>query len=95
MNPHQQNKVDISVSPCLPFNLSILPLTILPQSMSPEEQRLLRLYGKMPTKKDLLQNKLKVRSSRALSNRTQPPSPQPPSNPHPHLNDTSPTNHPN
>jgi hypothetical protein len=42
MNPHQQNKVDIS-------------------SMSPEEQRLLRLYGKMPTKKDLLQNKLKER----------------------------------
>ncbi|KAJ5160612.1 mRNA stability protein [Penicillium canariense] len=30
-------------------------------SLSPEEQRLLRLYGKMPTKKDLLQNKLKVR----------------------------------
>ncbi|KAJ5432473.1 mRNA stability protein [Penicillium daleae] len=30
-------------------------------SMSPEEQRLLRLYGKMPTKKDLLQNKLKER----------------------------------
>jgi hypothetical protein len=29
--------------------------------MSPEEQRLLRLYGKMPTKKDLLQNKLKER----------------------------------
>ena len=27
--------------------------------MSPDEQRLLRLYGKMPTKKDLLQNKLK------------------------------------
>lgn len=31
------------------------------QSLSPDEQRLLRLYGKMPTKKDLLQNKLKVR----------------------------------
>ncbi|KAJ5343857.1 hypothetical protein MYU51_002269 [Penicillium brevicompactum] len=42
MNPHQQNKVDIS-------------------SLSPEEQRLLRLYGKMPTKKDVLQNKLKER----------------------------------
>ncbi|EAW07934.1 endosulfine family protein [Aspergillus clavatus NRRL 1] len=42
MNPHQQNKVDIS-------------------SLSPDEQRLLRLYGKMPTKKDLLQNKLKER----------------------------------
>ncbi|KAE8147259.1 Endosulfine-domain-containing protein [Aspergillus avenaceus] len=42
MNPHQQNKVDLS-------------------SLSPDEQRLLRLYGKMPTKKDLLQNKLKER----------------------------------
>ncbi|KAF7714698.1 Endosulphine family protein [Penicillium ucsense] len=42
MNPHQQNKVDIS-------------------SMTPDEQRLLRMYGKMPTKKDLLQNKLKER----------------------------------
>ncbi|RHZ66210.1 endosulfine family protein [Aspergillus thermomutatus] len=30
-------------------------------SLSPDEQRLLRLYGKMPTKKDLLQNKLKER----------------------------------
>ncbi|KAJ5151818.1 camp-regulated phospho-protein/endosulfine conserved region-domain-containing protein [Penicillium capsulatum] len=44
MNPHQQNKVDISR-----------------QSLSPEEQRLFRLYGKMPTKKDVLQNKLKER----------------------------------
>ncbi|WEW55653.1 hypothetical protein PRK78_001086 [Emydomyces testavorans] len=31
-------------------------------SLSPDEQRLLRLYGKIPNKKDLLQNKLKVRS---------------------------------
>ncbi|KAJ5808903.1 hypothetical protein N7474_010172 [Penicillium riverlandense] len=30
-------------------------------SLSPDEQRLLRMYGKMPTKKDLLQNKLKER----------------------------------
>ncbi|KAL4868180.1 hypothetical protein BDV12DRAFT_170202 [Aspergillus spectabilis] len=29
--------------------------------LSPDEQRLLRLYGKMPNKKDLLQNKLKER----------------------------------
>ncbi|KAF1987874.1 Endosulfine-domain-containing protein, partial [Aulographum hederae CBS 113979] len=42
MNPHQQNKVDIS-------------------SLTPEEQRLFRLYGKLPNKKDLLQNKLKER----------------------------------
>ncbi|KAE9981812.1 hypothetical protein EG328_011405 [Venturia inaequalis] len=44
MNPHQQNKVDISV-----------------RSLSPDEQRLFRLYGKLPNKKDLLQNKLKER----------------------------------
>ncbi|RMJ28199.1 hypothetical protein PHISP_00902 [Aspergillus sp. HF37] len=30
-------------------------------SLSPDEQRLLRLYGKMPNKKDVLQNKLKER----------------------------------
>jgi len=28
--------------------------------MSPEEQRLFRLYGKLPNRNDLLQNKLKV-----------------------------------
>jgi len=42
MNPHQQNKVDIS-------------------KMSAEEAKLFRLYGKLPNKKDLLQNKLKER----------------------------------
>ncbi|KAH3948501.1 mRNA stability protein [Parastagonospora nodorum] len=42
MNPHQQNKVDIS-------------------KMSPDEAKLFRLYGKLPNKKDLLQNKLKER----------------------------------
>ncbi|KAF2399253.1 endosulphine family protein [Trichodelitschia bisporula] len=30
-------------------------------SLTPDEQRLFRLYGKLPTKKDLLQNKLKER----------------------------------
>ncbi|ORY10874.1 putative camp-regulated phospho protein family protein Igo1 [Clohesyomyces aquaticus] len=30
-------------------------------TLSPDEQRLFRLYGKLPTKKDLLQNKLKER----------------------------------
>ena len=30
------------------------------QSMTEEEQKLFRLYGKLPNKKDLLQNKLKV-----------------------------------
>lgn len=29
--------------------------------MSADEQRLFRMYGKLPNKKDLLQNKLKVR----------------------------------
>ncbi|KAF2794336.1 Endosulfine-domain-containing protein [Melanomma pulvis-pyrius CBS 109.77] len=31
------------------------------QTLSPDEQRLFRLYGKLPNKKDLLQNKLKER----------------------------------
>ena len=35
------------------------------QSLNEEEQKLFRLYGKLPNKKDLLQNKLKV--SPALS----------------------------
>ncbi|KAJ5248689.1 camp-regulated phosphoprotein family protein Igo1 [Penicillium chermesinum] len=30
-------------------------------SLTPDEQRLFRMYGKLPTKKDLLQNKLKER----------------------------------
>ncbi|WPG98574.1 Hypothetical protein R9X50_00136600 [Acrodontium crateriforme] len=42
LNPHKNNKVDIS-------------------SLSEEEQKLFRLYGKLPNKKDLLQNKLKER----------------------------------
>lgn len=31
------------------------------QSLSEQEQKLYRLYGKLPTRKDLLSNKLKVR----------------------------------
>ena len=31
------------------------------QSLTEEEQKLFRLYGKLPNKKDLLQNKLKER----------------------------------
>lgn len=65
MNPHQQNKVDFSVRVLPLLVVCQLPLTFirfeLSQSLSPDEQRLLRLYGKLPTKKDLLQNKLKVR----------------------------------
>jgi hypothetical protein len=33
--------------------------------MSEQEAKLFRLYGKLPNKKDLLQNKLKVRFTRA------------------------------
>jgi len=42
LNPHKNNKVDIS-------------------KLSEEEQKLFRLYGKLPNKRDLLQNKLKER----------------------------------
>ena len=31
------------------------------ESLNEEEQKVFRLYGKLPNKKDLLQNKLKVR----------------------------------
>ncbi len=37
------------------------------QSLSADEQRLFRLYGKLPNKKDLLQNKLKVRTRTCIS----------------------------
>lgn len=43
------------------------------QSLSPEEQRLLRLYGKMPTKKDVLQNKLKASPTPTQPHSTQHP----------------------
>lgn len=33
----------------------------MPKTLSADEQRLFRLYGKLPNKKDLLQNKLKER----------------------------------
>lgn len=42
------------------------------QSLSPDEQRLLRLYGKMPNKKDVLQNKLKVGWPHTFSYRSFP-----------------------
>ena len=38
----------------------------LSQTLGEEEQKLFRLYGKLPNKKDLLQNKLKVRSTTML-----------------------------
>jgi hypothetical protein len=60
MNPHQKNKVDISVSSHSP-PIHTEKLRHIPyKSLSADEQRLFRLYGKLPNKKDLLQNKLKV-----------------------------------
>lgn len=64
LNPHKNNKVDISVLFPLPFQPSVRrhPLTPFPsQSLTEEEQKLFRLYGKLPNKKDLIQNKLKER----------------------------------
>ena len=71
MNPHQKNKVDVSVrSPPKKPSMSIYDGEHsncgLHQSLNEEEQKLFRLYGKLPNKKDLLQNKLKV--SPSLSN---------------------------
>ena len=61
MNPHQQNKVDVSVrhnTPCTFLESSAANMVV--QKMSEQEAKLFRLYGKLPNKKDLLQNKLKV-----------------------------------
>jgi hypothetical protein len=67
MNPHQKNKIDVNVCPqALPCRAAINN----PQALSADEQRLFRLYGKLPNKKDLLQNKLKVRSQYATSTPT-------------------------
>lgn len=69
MNPHQKNKVDIAVS-CLKYlymrgNIfspeDLQALTLLPKSLSPDEQRLFRLYGKLPSKSDHLAKHLKER----------------------------------
>lgn len=67
MNPHQKNKVDVSVRPILAIPHSLPPLEPSTnrfnptQSLTEEEQKLFRLYGKLPSKKDLLQTKLKER----------------------------------
>ena len=58
MNPHQKNKIDISVRPF--FRNSKNNNAESRQSLSEEEQKVFRLYGKLPNKKDLFQNKLKV-----------------------------------
>lgn len=68
MNPHQKNKVDINVSSPLPPPILLLsPLALQQanrlssQSLSPEEQRLFRLYGKLPSRSDHLAKHLKER----------------------------------
>ena len=63
MNPHLKNKVDIGVSDTLGYIRQISWIySLSEQSLSEEEQKVFRLYGKLPNKKDLLQNKLKVSS---------------------------------
>jgi hypothetical protein len=76
MNPLQKNKIDVSVS-SLPLPLETLdegarhpkqklamtptdPAS-LPQSLTPEEQRLFRLYGKLPSRSDHFAKHLKER----------------------------------
>lgn len=43
-----------------------LPFARRQQSMTEEEQKAFRLYGKLPNRKDLMANKLKVRPSEHL-----------------------------
>lgn len=44
-------------------DVALLSLPLRQQSLTEEEQKLFRLYGKLPDKKNLLGNKLKVSSS--------------------------------
>src|ERR1700722_4365826 len=66
MNPHQ-NKVDISASNLLPSTFLHLASFLRSltkhnmKSLSPDEQRLFRLYGKLPSKSDHLAKHLKER----------------------------------
>ncbi|RMZ89301.1 hypothetical protein DV736_g3463, partial [Chaetothyriales sp. CBS 134916] len=73
MNPHQKNKIDVSVGQDLPHQA--VSGTKVVQKLSPDEQNLFRLYGKVPNKKDLLQNKLKVHKKRLARKRAPMPSP--------------------
>lgn len=74
MNPHQNNKVDINVRPPVSTNtVCNNRLTITQQAMSPDEQRLFRMYGKLPDKKNLLQNKLKVHHHHFTPSSSTPP----------------------
>ena len=66
LNPHKKNKVDVAVSdlqisyPSIQSQDLMLMWTII-QSLSPDEQRLFRLYGKLPSKSDHLAKHLKER----------------------------------
>ncbi|PIA93940.1 mRNA stability protein [Cercospora beticola] len=73
LNPHKQNKVDVSVRLrpiSLPVQPNLVPDVLIPlcesltpfwQSLTEEEQKLFRLYGKLPNKKDLFSKKLQER----------------------------------
>jgi len=63
LNPHQKNKVDVNVSLTTAAHslLSVAMLIMISQSLSPDEQRLFRLYGKLPSKADHLAKVLKER----------------------------------
>jgi hypothetical protein len=62
LNPHQKNKIDINVSNSRNRCRNTDLLLVNPgQSLSPDEQRLFRLYGKLPSKSDHLAKHLKER----------------------------------
>lgn len=72
MNPHQKNKIDVSVSTRLPRSTALLNWTTqgtfidslscrCKQALSPEEQRLFRLYGKLPNRTDHLRKTFQER----------------------------------
>jgi hypothetical protein len=68
MLPAQRNKVDISVRPyhsrcgCRISGLSVHEAEILSQKLTEEEQKLFRLYGKLPNHKNVITKMQKVRS---------------------------------
>lgn len=64
LNPHQKNKVDISVCTLTIYHYFSSYLSNRlgnPQQLSEEEAKLFRLYGKLPNKKDLFTKKLSER----------------------------------
>lgn len=64
MNPHQKNKVDVKVRTRRRAGTAAFPLPDgrrPAQSLSPEEQHLFRLYGKLPSRSDHFAKHLKDR----------------------------------